>query len=178
MRRYAAFCILMCCGAAASAQRGPDPVFSAPPCIALQMTEAPEGKPDWPFIAGSAGYLAGAAGGVALSFALVPADSLRGDRIPLRVAAGIAGGTLTSATTVYIANGFRRNLPLMIGGALAGQVIGVGVAGVFVLLDVAVGGILGSNEPGLSWLGMAVVLGTPFYASLGADHAFDLSGSP
>lgn len=122
---------------------------------------------DWALVAGSGSYLAGAAGGVYVSYLLAPAGDAAGDRIALRIAAGVAGGTLASATAVYVADGFSGNLPALIGGALAGQAAGLGVAAGFVLLDVVFGG----RQPGFSGLGLTVVLGMPFYATLGAQYA-------
>ena len=154
---------------AASAQ----PVHTAAPAALASIAVSPddddssEAPTDWTLVAGSGSYLTGAAGAVYLSYLLVPKDAEDGDRLALRIASGVAGGTLASATAVYVADGFRGNVPVLIGGALAGQAVGLGVAAGFMLLEVVFDG----REAGFAWLGMTVLLGTPFYATMGAQYA-------
>ena len=164
--------VLICLAAPGLRAASAQPVHTVAPAALAAVAVSPDGGDgseapiDWTLVAGSGSYIAGAAGGVYLSYLLVPKDDEGGDRIALRIASGVAGGTLASATAVYIADGFKGNVPVLIGGALAGQAAGLGVAAGFVLLDAVFGG----REPGFSWLGMAVVLGTPFYATLGAQY--------
>lgn len=168
---------LLCFACAASAQGPPawGPVASR---LAPRLADAEDAEEplDLAIPVGAAGYVAGAAGGVFLSYLLVPADSVRGQRYLLRVAAGVAGGTVASVAAVYVANGFRGNLALMTGGALLGQAAGIGVAVGFLIVDIVIEAIYGERKSDFTGIGFAVVLGSPFYAALGADYVSDRAG--
>ena len=176
MIRLVVAVLLLVFGSEASSQRPPDSDISSAAYVARALADADESEAqvNWALISGAGGYLVGAAGGVYLSYVLVPADSVRGHRVPLRIAAGVVGGTLASATAVYAANGAQGNLPLMVGGAFLGQAVGVGAAAALILVDA----ILGAKEPGFSWMGISVVLGAPFLAAVGADYVSDWTGRP